>query len=224
MRMKTTIAVLLAVLALGAYTGFGSATVNWSFLSETGVLVDNFGAPLSPGDPAVTGDGTIVQLLAWVGAEAWGSKIPDIDMGNPADAEFDPNYVLIEGKTVGDGLETFPAALAPGRFSVATAFDPVSPVDIQGKPMIIRFWDETAMWYNELTKTAWVVPNDGQPAVSIDVAVGEPALDLASLLGNPNGVPGKQGDNYSTAILVPEPSTILLLGAGLGALLRRKRG
>ena len=69
-----------------------------------------------------------------------------------------------------------------------------------------------------MSQAAWTVPNDGQPAQSYDVAVGD-TQDLATLMG----MEGKDGANFKSAILVPEPSTILLLGAGLGALVRRKR-
>jgi len=211
MRMKLTVVAVLAVLVLGAYTGLGTATINWSFLSPTSQAVDAAGAASWGGDQATAGDGALVQLLAWVGAGSWGSAVP---AGDPT---LDPNYFAIAEATVGDGLETFPAGLHDGRWSQATTFDPTAP-DIQGKQVIMRFFDTAGMTYNELSQAAWVVPNNGQPAVSYDVAVGD-TQDLASL----NGLGGKDGDNFKSAVAVPEPSTILLLGAGLGALLRRKR-
>ena len=211
MRMKLMVVAVLAVLVLGAYTGLGTATINWSFLSASSQAVDDAGVAISGGDQATTGDGAVVQLLAWVGAGAWGTMIP---VGDP---NTDPNYALIAAATVGDGLETFPAGLHDGRWSQATTFDPTSP-DLQGKQLVMRFFDTTELWYNELSQAAWTVPNDGQPAQSYDVAVGD-TQDLATLMG----MEGKDGANFKSAILVPEPSTILLLGAGLGALVRRKR-
>lgn len=212
MRMKLKVVAVLAVLVLGAYTGLGTATINWSFLSASSQAVDDAGVAIPGGDQAVTGDGAVVQLLAWVGAGAWGTAIP------AGDPRLDTvNYAVIADATVGDGLETFPAGLHDGRWSQALTFDPTSP-DLQGKQLVMRFFDMTELWYNELSQAAWVVPNDGQPAQSYDVAVGD-TQDLATL----NGMEGKDGANFKSAILIPEPSTILLLGAGLGALVRRKR-
>lgn len=211
MRMKLKVVAVLAVLVLGAYTGLGTATINWSFLTASSQAVDETGAPITGGDQATTGDGAVVQLLAWVGAGAWGTQIP---VGDPT---TDLNYLEIAAATVGDGLETFPAGLHDGRWSQALTFDPTAP-DVQGKQLVMRFFDMTELWYNELSQAAWTVPNDGQPAQSYDVAVGD-TQDLATLMG----MEGKDGANFKSAILVPEPSTILLLGAGLGALLRRKR-
>jgi hypothetical protein len=216
--MKLTVVAVLAVLVLGAYTGMAVATINWSFLSTTSQALDEAGAPLPGGDKGTDGDGAVVQLLAWVGAEAWGNAFPVLDATNPPNAEIDPNYVLIQQASVGDGLGPLPVPNADGRWTTTTGeFDPTSP-PLEGAQVVMRFWNATAMWFNEVSQAEWVVPNDNLPAVSYDVAVGA-TQDLATNLG----MEGKVGEDFATALMIPEPSTILLLGAGLGALLRRKR-
>ena len=217
MRMKTALLTVLCAAALAAYTGFGAATVTWTFLSQTGVLTDSGAAPLTAGDPAAAGDGTVLQLLAWVGGAPWGDMEPTLNLVDPVDATAEPNYQLLGEATVGDGMETFPPALADGRFSIVSNFDPAG---IVGNQMVIRFFDEALGWYNELGDPTWEVPADNL-AASLDPQTG--AANLATNLGDPYGVAGAEGDNFATALIVPEPSTILLLGAGLGALLRRRR-
>jgi hypothetical protein len=211
--LSVSSAVLIVVLLHS--TAVGVATINWSFLSETSIAIGETGAPLPGGDKATNGDGAVIQLLAWVGASPWGEAFPVLDPADPSNAEIDPNYVVIQQASVGDGLGPLPVPNADGRWSTSATFDPRSPA-IEGAQVVMRFWNATSTWFNEVSQAAWVVPNDGLPAVSYDVAVG-PTEDLATNLGRV----GKAGNNFMTSI--PEPTTALLLSFGLVALSRGAR-
>lgn len=180
-------------------TAFGqidSTTVNWSFLSVTGQLLDEAGNPLSAGDSTTRGDGTLLELLAWTAPGDYAADAPFIVSG-PDDGETDNgSYERLAAATVGDGMETFDPELADGRFSMSSN---VALTDhLVGAPLIVRVWNAALTAYAELFNPAWHVP----------AALIATSLDLGQAGTRPLHAGGAIGDGYLTAIATDggEPS------------------
>ncbi len=201
-----------------------ATTIFWSFLSETGRLADRFGEALSAGEPDVIGDGALLELLAWVGddIEAAAERIRGPERGfdpEHPDRGYDhPNYELLAAATVGDGLEGVAEAELPGRFSVRTD---VEAADLEGEPLIVRFWDPDRLWYNEVYNPAddgWQVPGP------LEFTAIDPSEPGSVLVGELLGLDGRSGDDLETTIpIVPEPCVPVLLASGIAAARIRRR-
>lgn len=199
-----------------------ATTVFWSFLTETGRLTDRFGEALSAGEADIVGDGTLLELLVWVGddIEAMADRILGPEQGyDPARPErgFDhPNYELIAAATVGDGLDGIPEDMKPGRFSARS--DPDAE-GLEGELLVLRFWDGPLIWYNEiynLSDAGWRVSG---PLRFTAIDPSEPG---SQLVGDLLGFDGRSGDDLMATIpIIPEPGLMILLASGFCAGLRR---
>lgn len=223
---RITGAVLGACLLILVLPSCQATTIFWSFLTETGQLTDRFGEALSAGEPDVVGDGDLLELLAWVGddIEAMAERIlgPEkgFDAAHPERGFDHPNYELLATATVGDGLEGVPEENIPGRLSVR---DDVEATALEDEPLIVRFWDESLIWYNEvynLEDEGWRVP--GQ----LEFTAIDPSEPGSALVGELLGRDGRSGDDLMATIpIIPEPGLAILLASGTCAVgLGRRRG
>ena len=218
---KTALSLGLAILVVPSCR---ATTIFWSFLTETGQLTDRFGEALSAGDPDVAGDGNLIELLAWVGddIEAMAERIlgPEegFDPTHPERGVDHPNYELIATATVGDGLDGVPAEHKPGRFSVR---DDVDVEELEDEPLVVRFWDASLLWYNEVYNAedaGWRVPGVlGFTAI-------DPSEPGSALVGDLLGYGGRSGDDLMATIpIIPEPGIVGLMIVAAGAAARRRK-
>ena len=186
----------LSLLLCGYSTAASSLQINWSTSRD---LFDSENDLLSAGT-AADGDGTLLQLGYYSNAT----------LSNP----FAGNWITLSTSSVGDtGLNW------SGRFSTSTLFteDEFTP-PAAGTPLAIRFFDGTSVanssFYNAASVTDgswnWIQPT-GQGAV-LDLTITKGTSVFLSGLGN----------EFTTSIAIPEPSSILSTGLSVALVLCRR--
>lgn len=156
----------------------GATTINWSNDSDSSMLRDLNGAPLSSGNPLVEYDGTIVTL-------GYYSQSTTSD-------PFAGDWIILDfsTKTIGDKSTLI---LGDGVFSYSTLFSitSLSP----GKPLAIRFYDSDSIagssHFNAVSSMTWGWQDNSEINLS---------LSNSTLVWQ-----GGAGSAFRTTISIPEP-------------------
>jgi hypothetical protein len=199
-------AALLVVFVSMGMNAFATAnvTINWSN-EDDGRFFSDFGGttPLSAGNLGTAGDGFFLQFVA-------------IQSGT--------NFILGTG-TIGDNPATVFGAQGngiDGYFQIALVVNSATADQVLGAPLAVVFYNATtigsATHFGIVSNLSIVMPPHAVPTTTNFLI----KVDHAGFLG-----PRTSGNNgFYTDTLIPEPSTFLLVGLGLGGLMmlrRRKR-
>jgi len=203
----------------------GSVNFNWD---NTSSQLANFAAPfysdqagtlkLSPGSTSIAGDGFLVQLIALQGGT---------------------NFVLASS-TIGDTISTLALDISSTFIPSQNGFFDLQDFAVQSNvlagaygtgttPVGIKFFNAAtigaATAYGIVSNNSIFVPNPNWGTPPLASVIFEPDWDTAAYMG-PRTLTGPHGFYTDTLIVVPEPSTVFLVGIGLVSLVtlrRRKR-
>ena len=201
----------LAAILIGATASNASTSAYFLTNNENTTIKAAGGSALTSGVGTVQGDGAIIQLGyfststnsfsgTWNSIAGIGSLNPSLD---PRVGDFDTQ-----------------SDIEDGFFSISVTFDDVTGIDV-GLPaadtqLAIRFYDTTSEGslssanYNTVTNNLWTFNALGDPAPT------KRTLDITQTTGTT--VWEDSGNPFETT-LVPEPSSLALLGLGATALL-----
>jgi len=234
--MKRLLAPLGAVVIGLSFQATHAATLTVNFASDGVILYDQTGlTALSGGLPTIDGDGFVLQLGYYDGAT----------IGN----NFSGNWVALTGEgsaNTGGAIQNSSPTLtfnktsigdrknegaSNGEFYLSVQFDTANAntsSNLPGStsiPLSIRFYNASTLGaatrYNTISNDAWlwVTPFTPEP-LPIDISLAASGAEWESTaVGQPVGNQGK-----TTLVFVPEPSSSLLLLAGLmGLAVNRRR-
>lgn len=185
-----------------------------TLLNTTTAIKDNSGVTFLLAGTAAAGDGDIIQVGYFTGGIFTGTWVPITGVGSP-------NTALIT--SIGDGGDE----TSHGIFSINITFDdsdPTKSTDLPtgGTQLALRFFNSSALTgvdaathYNTATDASWAFK-----ALS-NAVVTPTGLDMdgaTELVWEDNSNP------FVTSLVIPEPSSALLLGlGGVAFFLRRRR-
>lgn len=191
-----------------------AATSSISISNTTTPIMDNTGIVALDAGTDPSGDGDLIQVGYFSGdtSSFTGTWMPITGLGSP-------NTLLIT--SIGDGGDS----TSDGLFSINVTFDDSNPLSSTDMPandaqLAMRFFNAptegSATHYNTVTDASWTFK-----ALSDNVQT-PTAMDMDSA---PGMVWEDNGNPFETSIaIVPEPSSVALLGlGGLAVLLRRRR-
>ena len=185
-----------------------STQVSWE--NTVGTELKNLNGSFLSSGTSNSNDGTILQLGYYTMATTLN---PFAGVWVPLTGEGSGNAFY---STIGD------KGLADGLFGITLSFDSTDPSIPTGNlPLTIRFYNSTTVgsstYFNAVSNTTgswnWITPVDPRPTINISLA--------------DSGLIWQDGSKsaFLTTIPIPEPSTtaILLLGAGVMAVRRRRK-
>lgn len=210
-----SVTIYLASILIGATASNAASSAYFLTNNESTTVKDAAGAALTSGIGAVQGDGAIIQLGyfststnsfsgTWNAIAGIGSLNPSLD---PRVGDFDDQ-----------------SDIPDGFFSITVTFDDGAGTDV-GLPaadtqLAIRFYDTTSEGglsssnYNTVTNNLWTFNALADPAPL------KKTLDITQTIGT---TVWEDSANAFKTTLVPEPSSLALLGLGATALLFRRR-
>ena len=200
--MKTILTILSITSLQVLSSQAASVIINWSVTSDpTRNLENHIALPLSAGSSA-TGDGTLVQL------GYYGAAIQA--------APFLGTWVILATTSMGDDSVDISGKFTTTSTLIGGAF----PAPAAGTPLAIRFFDgisvETSSFFNVVSNVSggwnFVAPADLTPSINM-------VIDKASDIVFQSGEVGA----FQTRLVIPEPSSSLLIGVAASTLLLFRR-
>lgn len=227
MKKKIIGSFLLLVACASSMFAQSTLSVDW-FNGASTLFRDSAGNALSQGTAALNNDGMLVQLGyysqatagnnfagVWIPLTGFGTTFPRTTIGDSPDNSglgagrigmstgFDLNSNLVRVYE--------PAAGDSGAYITQSSVTITSATPAAGQILSIRFYDTnsgTTGRYNAVSSNswAWITPTDAGPTLALN-------LNTATLTFESFNAFGAAG-NFRTVILIPEPSTYMLLGLG----------
>jgi predicted RecA/RadA family phage recombinase len=241
-----TVGCLTAASAFAQGTPLSTTTADW-FNNSSTLFRDGAGVALSQGVAATNNDGMLVQIGYFSAANAAnnfaGVWIPLTGAGASSNTTIgdSPGNTGLGAGRIGftttwhfgsSNVEVYDSSMDSGFYntqsSIAITANPNTSTGAppQGQVLAIRFYDTNngaaGSHYNTVSSDTWTWqgPTENGGGANILLNVGTSVLEWESV-----AVFGLTGTEFRTVILVPEPSSIALIGLGVGLvpLLRRRK-